>query len=87
MLVEVDGCLLVSFPVFLTKRLTGNAAAGSITLFVFVLSPLFIYLFIYLFSFSSFGEWGKIKLELTTLPRIFIRVVCRFNSVAFAAQR
>ena len=26
-------------------------------------------------------------LKLTTLPRIFMRVVCRFNSVAFAAQR
>ena len=25
--------------------------------------------------------------ELTTLPRIFIRVVCRFNSVTFATQR
>ena len=28
----------------------------------------------------------KKKLKLTTLPRIFIRVVCRFNSVAFATQ-
>ena len=26
------------------------------------------------------ADVGKIKLELTTLPRIFIRVVCRFNS-------
>ena len=25
---------------------------------------------------SSSGEWGKIKLKLTTLPRIFIHVVC-----------
>ena len=40
-----------------------------------------------LFFFSSSGGWGKIKLELTTLPRIFIRVVCGFNSVAFATQR
>ena len=40
----------------------------------------------FFFSLSS-GGWGKIKLKLTTLPRIFIRVVCRFNSVAFAAQR
>ena len=39
------------------------------------------------FFFVSSGGWGKIKLWLTTLPRIFIRVVCRFNSVAFAAQR
>ena len=37
--------------------------------------------------FSSSGGWGKIKLKLTTLPRIFIRVVCRFNSVASATQR
>ena len=37
--------------------------------------------------FSSSGGWGNIKLKLTTLPRIFIRVVCRFNSVAFATQR
>ena len=27
--------------------------------------------------FSSSGEWGKIKLELTTLPRIFIRFLFR----------
>ena len=39
------------------------------------------------FFSSSSGGWGKIKLNLTTLPRIFIRVVCRFNSVAFATQR
>ena len=37
--------------------------------------------------FLSSGGWGKIKLKLTTLPRIFIRVVCRFNSIAFAIQR
>ena len=35
------------------------------------------------FFYSSSGGWGKIKLELTTLPRIFIRVVYRFNSVAY----
>ena len=28
----------------------------------------------------------KIKLKLTTLPRIFIHVVCRFNSIAFATS-
>ena len=39
-------------------------------------------LFFFLFS----GGWGKIKLQLTTLPRIFIRVVCRFNSVAFRCR-
>ena len=37
--------------------------------------------------FLSSGGLGKIKRKLTTLPRIFIRVVCRFNSVAFATQR
>ena len=31
--------------------------------------------------FSSSGGWGKIKLQLTTIPRIFIHVVCRFNSI------
>ena len=41
---------------------------------------------IYIYILSS-GGWGKIKLKLTTLPRIFIRVVCRFNSVASATQR
>ena len=41
----------------------------------------------FLFFFFSSGGWGKIKLQLTTLPRIFIRVVCRFKSAAFAAQR
>ena len=35
-----------------------------------------------LFFFLSSGGWGKIKLKLTTLPRIFIRVVYRFNSVS-----
>ena len=39
-------------------------------------------IFSFSFSFISSGGWGKIKLKLTTLPRIFIRVVCRFNSVA-----
>ena len=38
----------------------------------------------FFFFFQSSGGWGKIKLKLTTLPRIFIRVVCRFNSVALA---
>ena len=41
----------------------------------------------FFFFFSSSGGWGKIKLKLTTLPRVFIRVVCRYNSVAFATQR
>ena len=31
----------------------------------------------FFFFFLSSGGWGKIKLELTTLPRIFIHVVCR----------
>ena len=35
------------------------------------------------FFFLPSSGWGKIKLKLTTLPRIFIRVVCRFNSVAY----
>ena len=34
-----------------------------------------------LFFFLSSGGWGIIKLELTTLPRIFIRVVCRFTQL------
>ena len=33
------------------------------------------------------ADGGKIKLKLTTLPRIFIRIVCRFNSVDIATQR
>ena len=45
------------------------------------------YLVRILFFFFSSGGWGKIKLKLTTLPRTFIRVVYRFNSVAFATQR
>ena len=28
----------------------------------------------------------KINVKLTTLPRIFIHAVCRFNSIAFAIQ-
>ena len=43
--------------------------------------------FFFFFFFLSSGGWRKIKHKLTTLPRIFIRVVCRFNSVAFATQR
>ena len=30
------------------------------------------------YFFSSSGGRGKIQLKLTTLPRIFIHVVCRF---------
>ena len=41
--------------------------------------------FLRFLSLSS-GQWGKIKLKLTTLTRIFIHVVCRFNSIAFATQ-
>ena len=41
----------------------------------------------FFFFFSPSGGWGKIKLKLPILARIFIRVVCRFNSVAFATQR
>ena len=38
---------------------------------------------VFLSSFFLFsGGWGKIKLKLTTLPRIVIHVVCRFNSIA-----
>ena len=44
-------------------------------------STIYIFWAIFFFFLSS-GGWGKIKLKLTTLPRIFIRVVCRFNSVA-----
>ena len=35
----------------------------------------------FFFFFLSSGGWGKIKLELTTLPRIFIRVVCRVSAL------
>ena len=35
------------------------------------------------FVFLSSGGWGKKRLKLTTLPRIFIRVACRFNSTLF----
>ena len=38
------------------------------------------------FFFLSSGGWGKIKLLLTTLPRISIRVVCRFNSLIFGRR-
>ena len=42
------------------------------------------------FSFESRKIFFPIvvrRSKVTTLPRIFIRVVCRFNSFAFAAQR
>ena len=38
-------------------------------------------------SRKSSGGWGKIKLELTTLPRFFIHLVYQFNSIIFAIQR
>ena len=42
---------------------------------------------IYLFFFHPPWDGEKKKFYLTTLPRIFIRVVCQFNSVAFAIFR
>ena len=42
---------------------------------------------VFFFSFIILRSgWGKTKIELTTLPCIFIHVVCRFNSAAFAVQ-
>ena len=41
--------------------------------------------FVIFFIYS--GGLGKMKVKLTALPRIFIRVVCRFNSGAFATER
>ena len=43
----------------------------------------------FFFFFSILRRMGKNKglAHLITLPRIFIRVVCRLNSVAFATQR
>ena len=35
--------------------------------------------------FSPPADGGKKKVD-TTLPRIFIHVVCQFNSIAFAIQ-
>ena len=42
----------------------------------------------FLFLFLSSGGWGKKrkKLKLTTLPRTFIHVACRINSISFAIQ-
>ena len=42
--------------------------------------------YLFFFLFSSFGGWGKIKLKLTTLPRIFTRVVYRIYHYAYARQ-
>ena len=50
-------------------------------------SKVFFYRFFFVIFFKSSGGWGKIKLKLTTLPRISINVVCRFNPIAFAIQR
>ena len=44
----------------------------------------------FFFFFSNIPADGgkkKTKLKLTTLPRIFIHVVYRFTSIAFAIQR
>ena len=43
----------------------------------------FFFFFLFFYYYPPADEGKKIKLKLTTLPRIFIRVVCRFNSVAF----
>ena len=37
-------------------------------------------------SFSSNG-WGRNKVEITTVSRMFRHVVCQFNSIVFAFQR
>ena len=42
------------------------------------------------FCFSLFfvlRRMGNVKLELTTLPRFFVRVVCRLNSASVVFQR
>ena len=41
----------------------------------------------FFFFFNPPADGKNKALVFTTLPRIFIRVVCRFTSVAFAAQR
>ena len=53
-----------------------------VTVFFSEASHLRCFFLIILFS----GGWGKLKLKLTTLPRIFIHVMCRFNSIAFAIK-
>ena len=39
------------------------------------------------FFFLSSGGCGKIKLKLTTFPRLNVQVVCQFTSIVFAIQR
>ena len=62
----------------------------AVIFFIFLRLLVLVHIFFF-FSYSflvryvSSGGWGKIK--LTTLPRLFIHVVCRFNSIAFAIQR
>ena len=54
---------------------------------VIILEPVLSFIYRLYIDYISSGGWGKVKLKLTTLPRISIRVVCRFNSIAFATQR
>ena len=53
---------------------------GNESVFPAVRYPFTVFIFcdcylFFIFYFSSAGGWGKIKLYLTTLPRIFIRVL------------
>ena len=66
-----------------TKNET-NKTKGKSIVQQFVECGVLRILFVY---FSSYGGWGKMKVKLTTLPRGFIHVVCRFHSIAFAIQR
>ena len=49
------------------------------TLIVSFLAFSILFHFCYYYYYLSSGGWGKITVKLTTLQRIFIHVVCRFN--------
>ena len=74
-------CLVFAGGVFLFSP----SCCGCCAAFLTAAAPCCCFLFC--LFISSSGGWGKIKLELTTLPRIFFHVVCQINSTVFAIQR
>ena len=65
----------------------GKYLCMHVCLYVLCMCLIPFYLTFFFFYFFILRRMGNAKLKFTTLPPIFMRVVCRFNSVAFATQR
>ena len=68
-------------PLFFFQR--GSVSPARVTPLLLAVTRFFFFFFF----LKSSGGWGrKIKLKLTTLPRIVIHVVRRFDSITFAIR-